>query len=102
MPRGKSPPCPEVTSTSPTWRAVPSRARYLNRSVPRGSAPPLPRGPGRPTGGPAQGWGPPAVPGGPPPPAPPLARDDPPGGRRQRQALRERQEGAEPPVLVVG
>ena len=37
MPRGKSPPSPEVTIMSPTWMPAPSRAMYLKRMVPRGS-----------------------------------------------------------------
>src|SRR6266850_638781 len=37
IPPGKSPPSPEVTTTSPTWMPLPSRAMYLKRRVPRGS-----------------------------------------------------------------
>src|SRR5438309_173873 len=42
MPRGNIPPCPDETSTSPTWICAPSRDMYLNRSTPLGSPSTMP------------------------------------------------------------
>src|SRR5207245_862019 len=42
IPRGKRPPAPDVTTRSPIWMPLPSRAMYLKRSVPRGSPSTMP------------------------------------------------------------
>ena len=41
-PRGNTPPCPEVTTRSPTESPAPPRAMYLKRMVPRGSPSTMP------------------------------------------------------------
>src|SRR5881396_3860035 len=106
MPRGNSPPWPDVTRTSPTWIPAPSRAMYLKRSVPRASPSTIPgvrvRTTCAPTveAGSVRTWMIEAP--GRTSTIPPIARDDLPGQRRERQPLLERQQVAQAAVLVLG